>query len=115
MARRTPRYTEKISSISPDYDRGLVLELLERQAQYISYAARTNTTLWQTAVIIDAIMRRTDDRQNQRNPGELMWRVPLIYSRNSNIGTFLANNFPKDHRIFNYVTVVGYAGSTEPR
>ena len=115
MAKRTPRYTEKISSISPDYDRELVLELLEKQAQYIPYSKRSNTTLWQTAVIVDAIMRRTDDQPHRPNPGELMWRVPLIYSKYSNIGTFLANNFPKEHRIFAYVTVIGYTGSTEPR
>lgn len=90
-----------------------MLELLERQAQYISYAGRTNTTLWQTSILIDVIMRRTDDRANQRNPGELVWRQPLTYSRNSNIGTFLANNFPKDHRIFNYIVIPGYAGSRE--
>ena len=42
-----------------------------------------------------------------------MWRTPVLVSRNSNIGIFLANNFPKDHRVYNYVHVLGFAGPPE--
>lgn len=86
---------------------------MERQAQYVTHAGRTDTMMYQTAVVIDCIMRRTDDRAYRRNPGEQMWRTPVLVSRNSNIGIFLANNFPKDHRVYNYVHVLGFAGPPE--
>lgn len=110
MARRTPRYSQKVSSLRDGYDRELVLELIERQAQYVKYIARTNTFMWQLCILIDSIIGRTNDNDENR---ELMWRRPLRFGRGSNLGTFLANNFPKDHRIFNYVIVAGYAGPTE--
>lgn len=107
MPRKQPRYTQKVSSISPNYNRALVLELLERQAQYVSHAARSNTTLDQTAMIVDIIMQRTTNGFD--GAPYRMWTIPLRLSRNSNVGTFLANNFPKNHDIFDYVEVVGYS------
>lgn len=106
MAYKTPRYSQKVSLLRDGYDRELVLDLMERQAQYVKYSLRTNTFMWQLCIVIDCIMGRTNDNDAHR---ELMWDQPLRFGRGSNLGTFLANNYPRDHRIFNYVQISGYS------
>lgn len=108
MARSTPRFTTQRSSISDSYDRSLVLELLERIQLYLPMSERNATILYHLTVVLDQIMGRVNRLEDGTT--EPIWRDHVRFSRNSNMGAFLANNFPKDHRIWGYVTVTGYAG-----
>ena len=108
MARSTLRFTTQRSSINDSYDRSLVLELLERIQLYLPSSERNNRILYHLTIVLDQIMGRVNRREDGTT--DPIWNAHIRFGRNSNMGTFLANNFPKDHRIWGYVTVAGYAG-----
>lgn len=104
MAKPTPRFTINVNQFDEQYDRTLLVELLECVQHRVSHGARTPTFLYQLSIVIDLIMRR-------REVGTLepYWRENLCFGRNSCMGSFLVNNFPKDHRIWNYISVDKYS------
>lgn len=74
--------------------------------QFVSQNDRTPTFLYYLSVAIDILMKREEIGA----PGNTYWALSTTYGFNSGFGTFLRQNFPKDHRIWNHLSVVRYAG-----
>ena len=109
MARKVPRYSTPVATTASSYDIELLKELLEKFTTNVPTRERSNTTMWCLLAITDAIMGVREYNPGAGFHGEPRWNNLPSFSRNSNMGVFLSNNFPRDHRIFNYVQVWGYS------
>lgn len=100
--RPPPRFSFPVYETNPAYDRELVLELLQKLATNVVWTRRSAALLSQINCMTDVIM-------GLRLTGSLMTYTPVVLSRNSVGASFLIANFPKDHRIWNYIHVPGYS------
>lgn len=85
--------------INPAYDRELVFELVEKLATNVVWVKRSASLLSQINCITDVIM-------GVKIIGSVASYIPVVLFRNSVGAIFLIANFPKEHRIWNYVRVV---------
>ena len=108
MARKTPRFSQPAASIDTHYDSDLVRELNEKFITNVPYSERNPTITWAFFAVLDGIMR-TRDIGGLHGDRTLRWNGMHCFTANSNMGTFLRNNFARDHRVFRHVRVYGYA------
>lgn len=93
-------FTQAQASIDASYDRELVLELVEKFQTHCKLSEHTHTFYRQFDKVLRVVMgyRLLCWEGNPWAPGLRLYPTTLI-------SKFLLANFPKEHRIWNYVAV----------
>jgi len=97
-------FTQAHATINESYDRELILELVEKFQTHCKLSEHTHTFYQQ----FDKVLRVVMGFQLMCWGGN-PWAPGLRLYPNTLISKFLLANFPKEHRVWNYVTVANRA------